>query len=178
MDRKKKFTQIKKLVLPSCLTGFMIYTSYTCFFNLWTEYKRWIVNRFNVQERLYESINSLNAALQAIVSTISLLFASVLVLIQRLRPQKSPLKALNFLTQHGFSLSLLFTALFSGSLIIDRININTIRNTKDICKVPAVRREYYRSMWLELVAELFFEGVLVSLIFGIRGNRKHSKDKP
>jgi len=162
-----------KICILGILAAFLLYLTVESAFFLETDYGRWIVNRGNVQERLYESIDMLYLFIQFFVLMASLLALTVHALFRVLHPERQPGKIVRFLRKRGLLLALLFTVLLIALLLLIGHNVQTIRTTVETSEVPAALREHHRVGWLGIAAEISFLAALISFVSGIKG-RKHA----
>ena len=158
-----------KICLLGILAAFLLYLTVESAFFVELDYGRWIVNRWNVQDRLYESISMFYFSIQLLVLATSLLTLTVHALLRVLRPEKPLGKLTCLLRKRGLPLALAFTVLLVLLLFLIGRDLHTIRTTVETCEVPAVELEHHRSGQLGIAAEISFLAVLISLVSGIKG---------
>ena len=162
-----------KICILGILAAFLLYLTAESAYFVEADYGQWRVNRGNVQERIYESIDMLYLSIQFLLLMISLLVLTVHALLLALHPERQPGIIVRFLRKRGLLLALLFTVLLIALLLLIGHNVQTIRTTVETSEVPAALREHHRVGWLGIAAEISFLAALISFVSGIKG-RKHA----
>ena len=162
-----------KICILGILAAFLLYLTAESAYFVEADYGQWRVNRGNVQERLYESIDRLYLSIQLLVLMASLLALTVCALFRALHPKRQPGKIVRFLRKRGLFLTLLFTVLLIALLFLIGHDVQTIRTTVETSEVPAALREHHWAGRLGIVAEISFLAELISFVSGIKG-RKHT----
>ncbi len=158
-----------KICVLGILAAFLLYLTAESAFFVELDYGRWQVNRWNGQDRLYESISMLYFSIQLLVLMASLLALTVHALLRALRPERQLGKLTCFLRERGLPLTLVFTVLLVLLLFLIGRDLHTIRTTVETCEVPAVELEHHRSGQLGIVVEISFLAALISLVSGVKG---------
>ena len=178
MFAMKKEKYIKRLAVPLLIFLILLLLVLTCEFAYMTKnaYSNWVVNRFNVQERVYESINSLYARLQILIFLSSLLILSVWGLFRTVRPADRAGRMSSLCRKNGLYLAILFAISFLVLFLMERAAVGRIAAAVETSEVPASLRDRRLHGQLMIGAMLSAEAAVLFLISWIRG-RKESGTK-
>ena len=150
-----------------CMTGSFAMTARNA-------YSDWVVNQYNVQERMYNALRWLFVSVQLLICSATLLALSVFGLFHSLRPREGKGKAALFFKRRGLILAIAFVILFTLFFLLDRAAWGRIAATVETDEVPAALSDHRLSGWLEIGAELMAEGAIISLVSWIwNKDRKH-----
>ncbi len=161
-----------RLVLLIPLTAFLVCLTGMLVFMAKNAYGDWIVNRYNVQERLYEAVGMFFAYLQMLVFSAFVLALSAWLLIRALKPSEKAGKITDFLSCRGICLGIGFLGIFALLLLLDLAAQGRIAATVETSEVPAALSDHILSGWLRLGAELAAAGAGLSLVSGLRARKK------
>ena len=161
----KKESFIRRFAVPLLIILAVLLTVLTGSFAYMTKNacSSWVVNRFNVQERVYEAIGTLYASLQMLVFSSSLLIFTVWGLFRTIRPA-------------NLYLAILFAIGFVVLFLLDRAALGRIAAAVETSEVPASLRDRRLHGQLMIGAMLSAEAAVLFLISWIRG-RKESGTK-
>ena len=174
MFAMKKEKYIKRLAVPLLIFLIMLLLVLTCEFAYMTKnaYSNWVVNRFNVQERVYESINSLYARLQILIFLSSLLILSVWGLFRTVRPADRAGRMSSLCRKNGLYLAILFAISFLVLFLMERAAVGRIAAAVETSEVPASLRDHRLRGQLMIGAMLSAEAAVLFLISWIRGRKR------
>lgn len=171
MEQSKRSRKWIKIFALAVLAAFLAYLTYVDVVLLDIDWGRWITNRRNVQERVYESISMLFITLKLLVLSVSLLLLTGLGLIRACRPTMPPGKITLYLRRNGYRLATVLAVFFVVFKTICQIDMYSIRHAVETSEVPAILREHYRSGWFGLAAEITVLCLVISLVSGIKGRK-------
>ena len=170
----KKESFIKRFAVPLLIILAVLLTFLTGESAYMTKnaYSSWVVNRFNVQERVYEAIDTLYAMLQMLVCSSSLLILSVWGLIRTVRPADRAGRISTFCRKNGLYLAIIFAVLFLVLFLMERAALGRIAVAVETSEVPASLRDHRLRGQLMIGAMLSAEAAVLFLIFWIRGRKR------
>ena len=174
----KKESFIRRFAVPLLIILAVLLTVLTGSFAYMTKNacSSWVVNRFNVQERVYEAIGSLYASLQMLVFSSSLLIFTVWGLFRTIRPANHSGRISTFCRKNGLYLAILFAIGFVVLFLLDHAALGRIAAAVETSEVPASLRDRRLHGQLMIGAMLSAEAAVLFLISWIRG-RKESGTK-
>ena len=172
----KKESFIRRFAVPLLIILAVLLTVLTGSFAYMTKNacSSWVVNRFNVQERVYEAIGSLYASLQMLVFSSSPLIFTVWGLFRTIRPANHSGRISSFCRKNGLYLAILFAIGFVVLFLLDRAALGRIAAATS--EVPASLRDRRLHGQMMIGAMLSAEAAVLFLISWIRG-RKESGTK-
>ena len=156
-------------ILPAVLTVLLVVLTVSCAGMTRRAWGDWVVNRHNVQERLYESVDMLFASVLLLILSAALLCAAVWALVRAVRPGKAPGRTARFFRQKGLYPALAFAALSIAFLIAGRLALGRIASTVETSEVPAALHDHRLRGWMAIGAELAAFGAALCLVPWIRG---------
>ena len=160
-----------KLIIRILLTAFSACLSAICAVMTKRAFDNLAVNRYNVQERLYEAVDTFYGYLQFLVFFITLLGLTGFELRKIVCPGRPARRFTGFVRQRGLPLMLSFSALFVVLLLLDRATLGRIAGTVETSEVPAALSDHKRSGKLEIGAELSFEAAVITMISWMRSKK-------
>lgn len=174
---KKNTGKWIKAALIFLLAAGLLYLTWSTAFLTKIAYSDWKVNRFSVQERLYEAVDMYFAYAQMLVLVAVLLILTIRCLIRTVKQPREPGKILRFLRQKGHYLAMGFVGLFILLFLLDRAVLTGITNTVETSEVPEALFGHILFGRLTIGAELDVIGAVISLVSWIRGRkeRKHKR---
>ena len=174
MFAMKKEKYIKLLAVPLLIILAVLLTFLTGESAYMTKnaYSSWVVNRFNVQERVYEAIDTLYAMLQMLVCSSSLLILSVWGLIRTVRPADRAGRMSSLCRKNGLYLAILFAIGFLVLFLMERAALGRIAAAVETSEVPAFLRDHRLRGQLMIGAMLSAEAAVLFLISWIRGRKR------
>lgn len=174
---KTKEIKWQKVVLFLLLTAFLGYMTGSFAITVRYAYNDWVVNRYNVQERVYYALRWLFGSVQLLICSATLLALSIFGLIHSLRPREGKGKAALFFKRRGLILAIAFAVLFALLFLLDRAAWGRIAATVETDEVPAALSDHRLSVWLEIGAELMAEGGIISLVAWIWNRDRKRPEK-
>lgn len=134
-------------------------------------YRDWQLNRYSVQERLYEAVGLFYAFVQLLVLSASLLALSAAALARVFRPGLGE-KAVRWVRKRWVPLTLAAVLMFAVLFAADRSAAGRIAGTVETSEAPATLSDRVLRGRLQIGAELAAEAAILFLIWGVRGRRK------
>lgn len=135
-------------------------------------YSSWIVNRWNVQEKVYEALSLLSIACIFLLICVSCFFASLRSLVHCFFPPKGPSVFARLAARYGKYPALISFVVFGVLLIIQLVLGYMIGNTPEVSEVPATLRYRIISCWNGVPLVLAFETTVVMLVSWIQNKRR------
>ena len=157
-----------KWILPAVLTVLLVCLTVACAGLTGRAWSDWVVNRRNVQERLYEAVDMLFASVMLLILSATLLCAAAAGLVRALRPAKTPGRITRFFRQKGLYPALGFMALFIVFFLLGRAALGRIDAAVETSEVPAALHDHLLYGWMAIGAELAAIGAILSVIPWIR----------
>lgn len=163
------------LVLSLLLTLGMGYVTLTLAGMTMDALGDWRMNRFSVQERLYEAVDWFFVCAQMLLPAFFLLVFSLCLVIHALGKGKGPGSGEGGIRTlwPAFGFAVFFLLLF----LLNRETLGKMAGTAERSEVPAALRDHVRSGWQGIGMELAALGLVLSLAAWIRRGRGMDTDE-
>ena len=152
-----------------CMTGLLGHMTVQA----WHE---WQLNRYSVQERLYEAVALYYSYVLMLIPVASLLAFALRALIRTLRGKHSSGVVTEFMEKHGLRVALVLTGILILLIILHRSAVNRILSAVETSEVPAALSDYVLSGRLAAAALVSAEGAVYSFVCWIRRHRRKTAD--